>query len=295
MNPEEAKFCEKCGKPISDHITPMNSIKKNSNYYMGFRRWWNKQSLGKQATLFIGGLLGLFLIIGIITFVIVIGYTVSHSYTATNAPSITSNNIIVLNNSTGRPDGKYYKIKGTIYNNNSYDADFVKIIIKTYDNNGKLVKQDFCYAYYGYDTRIPAKNYGEFEKSFEDPNGLIIKYEVSIGSASKAEQSITSTTSTPQIGGQEDKAISIVKNYGNGWATIQDALEKTTKTSENSGNYIIGGLWAATAIDSSNYKVVYNVQENGITTEAIFKVNIDTGTVSGMNKLGEDTVAVAET
>jgi hypothetical protein len=46
---------------------------------------------------------------------------------------------------------------------------------------------------------------------------------------------------------------------------------------------------------SSNYKVVYNVQENGDTIEAIFKVNINTGQVTGMNKFGKDTVAVAET
>lgn len=102
-------------------------------------------------------------------------------------------------------------------------------------------------------------------------------------------------TTTTQNGGQKDKAISTVKNYGNGWTTIGQALESVTHTSEESGNYISGGTWTAEAIDSSNYKVTYNVQENGETVEAIFKVDLDTGMVTGMNKLGEDTVATAET
>ncbi len=258
----------------------------------GFSDWWNKQSDGKKVIFVIGGIIGIFLIIGISTLVISFNSVVSQSSLAV-VPTNTSNNIIILN-STGGADGDKYRIKGTVLNNNSYAADFVKIIVKAYDKNGKLVKEDFTYVYYGYDTAIPAKAQGEFEKAIDDPNSQIVRYEVTVASARQADEEPTTST-TPQIGGQEDKAISIVKNYGNGWVTIQHALDQTAKASEDSGNYISGGTWTAMAIDSSNYKVVYSIQENGATIEAIFNVNIDTEKVTGSNDFGKDTVSVAET
>lgn len=132
----------------------------------------------------VSSIIGVFLIILISAYIININST-HESLTVTSSP--TANNIIILNNSTGITDSGYYTVKGTVLNNNSYAADFVSIIVKAYNKDGKLIKEESTYAHYNNEflTPIPAKTNGEFEISLEDSNKQIVRYELIIQRANK--------------------------------------------------------------------------------------------------------------
>lgn len=272
-----------------------NSLQKiesqNVNTINDSSSWWSKQGTGTQLFLIVGGLFGIFLILGLAEFGIAMH---SNSDLVMNGSAMAAAKNIIIQNTTGGYGDEEYRIKGSVLNNNSFDVDYVELNITGYAKNGTIVANDFTFVYVNSDTKMPAKTQGAFEKVLNDSNKQIVRYNITI----KYLRVLGSSTNTYVASNsleQEDKAISIVKNYGNGWTTIEQALESTANESEASGNDVTGGTWTATTIDSSNYKVVYSVDENGITQEAVFKVNIENHKVTGLNELGKDTVSVANT
>jgi hypothetical protein len=176
-NLDSSGFCQNCGEKLEKKV---NIPEKNKNINGGL---WNKQG-NRNKTLIVSSIIGVFLIILISAYIININST-PESLTVTSSP--TSNNIIILNNSTGSTDSGYYTVKGTVLNNNSYAANFVSIIMKAYNKEGKLIKEESTYANYSNEFLAPilAKTNGEFEISFEDPNKQIVRYELIVQRANK--------------------------------------------------------------------------------------------------------------
>ena len=185
-NLDEAGFCQNCGEKLieSDNV-PQKNKKSRSNVGL----WWDKQTDRNKQLISIGGVIGIFLLIGIIVFMF--NNTDINSNLPVAKQDITSNNVIVLNNSTGGFNGTYYTVKGTIFNNNSYPVNHVSLIIKTFDENGKLFIANTTYAHFDEKDRlalspIPANKTGNFELKIKDPNKEIVSYDIIVGSANDA-------------------------------------------------------------------------------------------------------------
>lgn len=109
----------------------------------------------------------------------------------------------------------------------------------------------------------------------------------------------TTTASTPTW--TEDDAINKVKNYGKGVTTIQEAIDLTKNMAESTGTNIGNEDWSAVALDNQNYEVTFTYGEDvyggyDYSTEYVkFKVNMETGEVTGLNSAAQDYITIAET
>ena len=78
---------------------------------------------------------------------------------------------------------KSYWIEGEIQNENPFGVSFVKINATGYDEDGKRVNTDFCYAD---DTDIGAGGKSKFLLIIDDPDNKIVRYEVQVCDANKS-------------------------------------------------------------------------------------------------------------
>lgn len=127
--------------------------------------------------------------------------------------------------------------------------------------------------------------------------------QIRITSSDDTVDTSETTVDTP-VGGQEDYAISSVKTYGTqydvGWS-IQEAIDSTMDLAESSGTLIVSNGWSATAIDNDNYYVTFSYEEatSGFYSDLVsktieFKVNVNTGEVTGVNSMGETMIGIVK-
>ena len=152
VNPNEAKFCEKCGKKFYDNLTETKSRKKSSND-TNTNGWWNKQSSHSKAAVLLSGIFCVFLIIIIIA---ASSNSGSGTGSGTDISSPTQNNttdthpeaakVVIINSTANKDSIGNYIITGVVQNKNNFGVAFVKINATGYDKDGNVVNKNIVYA-----------------------------------------------------------------------------------------------------------------------------------------------------
>lgn len=127
-----------------------------------------------------------YFVVILILFTIVTGISGCTTKTATNGTfgekNISIDSIVVANNTTSNHyefnGTEYYYIKGYLINKNPYTAFDVKINATAYDTNGNIVATNDS-AYLDSST-IPDNGISFFYVGFNDPNNLIVRYNIKV-------------------------------------------------------------------------------------------------------------------
>jgi len=127
-----------------------------------------------------------YFIVIIILLMVIVGISGCTTKTATNGTFgekyISIGSIFISNNTTGdhfNYNGtEYYNIAGYLINNNSNDVYHVKVNATAYDANGNVVATNDS-AYIQPNT-IAANGISYFAVDFNDPNNLIVNYNVKV-------------------------------------------------------------------------------------------------------------------
>ena len=126
------------------------------------------------------------IIVTLLIFTVVVAISGCTTKTASNGTFgekyVSLDSISISNNTTAEHydynGTNYYYIEGYLINNNKYDAFHVKLNATTYDTNGNVVATNN--SAYLESNSIPANGISYFYVEFQDPNNIMVRYDVKV-------------------------------------------------------------------------------------------------------------------